>query len=153
MNAQGQGIRIYVREIGPIPSLSPADEVALAERMGRGDPEARARMIQAGFRLVVDIAREYERTGPPLLDLISEGQSALASAVDHFDPGRDFGFRAIAVSRIRRSIERLVDRRGPAARRPVTTDPPATASSSRMNVEVPASAGYKTIRRPLAFHD
>jgi len=56
--------------------LTPAEEVALAKRIKRGDREARNHMIQANLRLVVKIAHDYKDFGPALLDLISEATSA-----------------------------------------------------------------------------
>ena len=67
------GIKIYLREIGKTDLLTPDQEVELAERIKRGDPEARSHMIRANLRLVVKIAQDYANYGLPLLDLISEG--------------------------------------------------------------------------------
>ena len=53
-----------------------------------GDRAARDHMIQANLRLVVRIARDFETFGLPLLDLISEGNIGLMTAVDRFDPMR-----------------------------------------------------------------
>src|SRR5262245_10986165 len=50
---------LYLREIGPVALLSQEEEATLAERIGRGDKEAREKMIKANLRLVVKIAREY----------------------------------------------------------------------------------------------
>ena len=67
------GIKIYLREIGQIALLTPAQEIELAARIKKGDKEARAMMIRANLRLVVKIAHDYNNLGLPLLDLISEG--------------------------------------------------------------------------------
>ena len=63
------GIKIYLREIGKTDLLTPDQEVELAERIKRGDPEARSHMIRANLRLVVKIAQDYANYGLPLLDL------------------------------------------------------------------------------------
>ncbi|HBJ87800.1 MAG TPA: RNA polymerase subunit sigma, partial [Verrucomicrobiales bacterium] len=74
------GIKIYLREIGKTDLLTPDQEVELAERIKRGDPEARSHMIRANLRLVVKIAQDYANYGLPLLDLISEGNIGLMKA-------------------------------------------------------------------------
>ena len=57
------GIKIYLREIGQIPLLTPKDEVRLAARIKKGDRAARAQMIKANLRLVVKIAHDYSNFG------------------------------------------------------------------------------------------
>src|SRR5260221_10665805 len=82
------GIKIYLREIGQIPLLTPQEEIELAARIKKGDREARALMIKANLRLVVKIAHDYANLGLPLLDLISEGNIGLMKAVERFDPAK-----------------------------------------------------------------
>ena len=70
------GIKIYLREIGQIPLLTPQQEIELAAKIKKGDREARALMIRSNLRLVVKIAREYENLGLPLNilpDLVPSG--------------------------------------------------------------------------------
>ena len=75
------GFKIYLREIGQTPLLTPQEEIELAAKIKRGDMKARAKMIKANLRLVVKIAREYEDFGLPLLDLINELRS-MSDSVD-----------------------------------------------------------------------
>ena len=82
------GIKIYLREIGQIPLLTPEQEIELAAKIKKGDREARALMIRSNLRLVVKIAHDYANLGLPLLDLISEGNIGLMKAVERFDPGK-----------------------------------------------------------------
>ena len=86
MNEADVALKRYLREIGPIPLLTPQEEVTLARRIQKGDSAAREWMIQANLRLVVAIAQDYVNLGLPLLDLISEGNIGLMKAVDRFDP-------------------------------------------------------------------
>jgi RNA polymerase primary sigma factor len=68
-----KGIKLYLCEIGKTDLLTREQELELAERVQKGDPEAREHMIRANLRLVVKIAQDYANYGLPLLDLISEG--------------------------------------------------------------------------------
>jgi RNA polymerase primary sigma factor len=65
-----RGVRIYLREIGQIPLLTPKEELDLAARVKRGDRDARTLMIKANLRLVAKIAHDYVNLGLPLLDLV-----------------------------------------------------------------------------------
>ena len=76
------GIKVYLREIGQIPLLTPQEEIDLAARIKKGDREARALMIKANLRLVVKIAHDYANLGLPLLDLVSEGNIGLMKAAN-----------------------------------------------------------------------
>ena len=78
--------RLYMREITKTPLLTAEEEVALADRILKGDETAREHMIKANLRLVVKIARDYSSYGVPLADLVSEGNIGLMKAVEKFDP-------------------------------------------------------------------
>src|SRR4029434_9297335 len=82
------GIKIYLREIGQIPLLTPQQEIELAAKITRGDRDARDLMIRVTLRLVLKIAHDYAHLGLPLLDLISEGNIGLMKAVERFDPAK-----------------------------------------------------------------
>jgi DNA-directed RNA polymerase sigma subunit (sigma70/sigma32) len=100
------GVRVYLREIGRIPLLTRQEETELAGLIKKGDKKARDRMIKANLRLVVRIAYRYAGFGWPLLDLISEGSSALITAVERFDPADGDRFSTYASSWIKHRIER-----------------------------------------------
>src|SRR5262249_1489982 len=80
------GIKIYLREIGQIPLLTPEQEIELAAKIKKGDREARASMIRSNLRLVAKIAHDYANLGRPRLGLISEGNIRLMKVVERFDP-------------------------------------------------------------------
>lgn len=84
----GNILQIYLREMGQTKLLTPAEEIALAARIKNGDMNAREHMIKANLRLVVNIARDYEGYGLPLLDLINEGNIGLMKGVKKFDPAK-----------------------------------------------------------------
>jgi len=101
-------VRLYLREIGKIPLLTPEEEFALANRVVRGDLDAKDKMAEANMRLVVSIAKRYVGRGLDLLDLIQEGNTGLLRAVEKFDPSKGFKFSTYATWWIRQAITRAI---------------------------------------------
>ncbi len=115
----GNALTLYMREVGKVDLLSPAEEVRLAARVKRGSAIAREKMIRANLRLVVKIAREYEGLGLPLLDLISEGNIGLMSAVERFDPAKGAKLSTYGAWWIKQSIRRALANQSKTIRLPV----------------------------------
>ena len=113
------GIRIYFREIGQIPLLTPQEEIDLAARIKKGDREAETLMIKANLRLVVKIARDYANLGLPTLDLISEGNIGLVKAVERFDPAMGGKLSTYAAWWIKQSIKRALANQSKTIRLPI----------------------------------
>ena len=78
-------LNMYLKEIGNIPLLTAEEEVFLAQRIEKGDEQARKQLIEANLRLVVSIAKKYVGRGMSFLDLIQEGNIGLMKAVDKFE--------------------------------------------------------------------
>ena len=135
----------YLSEIGRHALLSKSEEVVLAQRIERGavaqqsmasddplTPTERRRLrkvirdgeaaldefVLANLRLVVSIARKYQKSGMPLLDLIQEGNLGLIHAVEKFDWRKGFKFSTYATWWIRQSIQRGIAARGRLVRIP-----------------------------------
>ena len=113
------GLRVYLREIGQVPLLSPQQEVELAARIKVGDREARSHMIRANLRLVVKIAHDYSNFGLPMPDLISEGNIGLIKAVERFDPAKGGKLSTYAAWWIKQSIKRALANQSKTIRLPV----------------------------------
>jgi RNA polymerase primary sigma factor len=113
------GIKIYLREIGQIPLLTPRQEIELAAKIKRGDKKARALMIKSNLRLVVKIAHDYSNLGLPLLDLISEGNIGLMKAVERFDPKKGGKLSTYGAWWIKQSIKRALANQAKTIRLPV----------------------------------
>ena len=113
------GIKIYLREIGQIPLVTPQEEIELAARIKKGDQQARALMIKANLRLVVKIAHDYANLGLPLLDLVSEGNIGLMKAVERFDPAKGGKLSTYAAWWIKQSIKRALANQSKTIRLPV----------------------------------
>ncbi|MCQ2439666.1 MAG: RNA polymerase sigma factor RpoD [Oscillospiraceae bacterium] len=101
-------VRMYLKEIGKVPLLTPEEELALAQRMAEGDEEAKQRMSEANLRLVVSIAKRYVGRGMLFLDLIQEGNMGLIKAVEKFDYSKGYKFSTYATWWIRQAITRAI---------------------------------------------
>ena len=101
-------VKVYLKEIGRVPLLSPEEEIELATRMDAGDPYARKRLSEANLRLVVSIAKRYVGRGMQFLDLIQEGNLGLIKAVEKFDHTKGFKFSTYATWWIRQAITRAI---------------------------------------------
>ena len=97
-----------MNEIGRYALLTAAEEVELAKRIERGDAEAKERMINSNLRLVVSVAKRYQRPGIALGDLIQDGIIGLNRAVEKFDWRRGFKFSTYATWWIRQACQRAV---------------------------------------------
>ena len=117
-SAQGNTLQLYLREIGQVKLLTPAEEIALARRIKKGDEAAREHMIKANLRLVVKIARDYEGQGLPLLDLINEGNIGLMKGVERFDPTKGAKLSTYASWWIKQAIKRALSNQSKTIRLP-----------------------------------
>ena len=139
-------LQLYLNDIGKYPLLTRDDEVRLGTltqagqvataRLGRGDAlttalqeeleaavrageDASRRFVRSNLRLVVSIAKKYQASGLPLLDLIQEGNFGLIQAVERFDPRRGFKFSTYATWWIRQTIARGIANTSRTIRLPV----------------------------------
>ena len=101
-------VKVYLKEIGRVPLLTPEEETALAMRIIDGDDAAKKRLSEANLRLVVSIAKRYVGRGMQFLDLIQEGNLGLIKAVEKFDYTKGFKFSTYATWWIRQAITRAI---------------------------------------------
>ena len=139
-------LQLYLNDIGKYPLLTRDDEVRLgtltragqvaAAKLAHGDAltvadqeeledavrageDAARRFVRSNLRLVVSIAKKYQASGLPLLDLIQEGNFGLIQAVERFDPRRGFKFSTYATWWIRQTIARGIANTSRTIRLPV----------------------------------
>ncbi|HEY5165025.1 MAG TPA: sigma-70 family RNA polymerase sigma factor, partial [Acidimicrobiia bacterium] len=141
-------VRLYLTDIGQYPLLTKDDEVRLAQQIengnaaredlerlpakkltpakkrelrkaGREGDYAQRTFVQSNLRLVVSIAKKYQASGLPLLDLIQEGNLGLMHAVEKFDWRKGFKFSTYATWWIRQAITRGIANTGRTIRLPV----------------------------------
>ena len=101
-------VKVYLKEIGRVPLLTPEEEIDLAVRIKNGDESAKKRLSEANLRLVVSIAKRYLGRGMQFLDLIQEGNLGLIKAVEKFDYTKGFKFSTYATWWIRQAITRAI---------------------------------------------
>ena len=104
-------VKVYLKEIGRVPLLSPEEEIDLAVKIQNGGPDgdkAKQRLSEANLRLVVSIAKRYVGRGMQFLDLIQEGNLGLIKAVEKFDHTKGFKFSTYATWWIRQAITRAI---------------------------------------------
>ncbi len=101
-------VKVYLKEIGQVPLLTPEEEIELASKIAAGDGKAKKRLSEANLRLVVSIAKRYVGRGMQFLDLIQEGNLGLIKAVEKFDYTKGFKFSTYATWWIRQAITRAI---------------------------------------------
>ncbi|MDD6808199.1 MAG: RNA polymerase sigma factor RpoD [Oscillospiraceae bacterium] len=106
--AMDDPVKVYLKEIGRVPLLTPEEEIELAIRISEGDEAAKQRLAESNLRLVVSIAKRYVGRGMQFLDLIQEGNLGLIKAVDKFDFTKGFKFSTYATWWIRQAITRAI---------------------------------------------
>jgi len=157
-------VRLYLTDIGQYDLLTKDDEVRLAQRIEAGraaeqelasakglsaakkrelrrlaadGQEAANAFVQSNLRLVVSIAKKYQASGLPLLDLIQEGNLGLMHAVEKFDWRKGFKFSTYATWWIRQAITRGIANTGRTIRLPVHAgDTLARLQKARARIEL-----------------
>ena len=109
----------YMRNIGEYQLVTTDEEAVLAEKIAKGDEEARQKLINSNLRLVVKIAHDFKGLGLPLLDLISEGNMGLMRAVEKFDPSKGAKLSSYAAWWIKQAMRRALANQPKVIRIPV----------------------------------
>ncbi len=114
-----ESLDLYLRDISSSEPLNAETEIALADRIRKGDQRARDRLVASNLRFVVSVAREYQNHGVPLADLISAGNMGLMTAAERFDGTRGFKFISYAVWWIRQAIHQSLAQDSRVVRLPI----------------------------------
>lgn len=101
-------LSLYLKDINKIPLLTREEENALAHLAAQGDKKAKDKIVTSNLRFVVNVAKKYQNQGLPLVDLISEGNIGLLTAIERFDVLKGYHFISYAVWWIRQSILKAI---------------------------------------------
>ncbi len=101
-------LRLWLITVGRTPLLTPEQESHLAELASNGCPLSRCRLVEANYRLVVNLAKRYANRGMTLCDLIQEGNIGLIKAVEKFDYRKGYRFSTYATWWIRQAMSRAI---------------------------------------------
>ena len=112
-------LAMYLKDINKIPLLSHEEETELAIKAKNGDKAAKEKIVNANLRFVVNVAKKYQNHGIDLIDLISEGNIGLLTAIEKFDVTKGYHFISYAVWWIRQSILKAVCEKSHAIRLPL----------------------------------
>jgi RNA polymerase primary sigma factor len=118
-NAENGALSMYLRDIEKIPLIGRDEEYDLAMRAKNGDSAARERLVNGNLRFVVSIAKQFQGRGLPLIDLISEGNIGLLTAIDKFEPEKGYHFISYAVWWIRQAILKAIGEKSRMIRLPM----------------------------------
>lgn len=107
-NGEDNVLAMYLKDINRIPLLTREEENDLAVRAANGEKAAKDRIVNANLRFVVNVAKKYQNHGLDLIDLISEGNIGLLTAIERFDVTKGYHFISYAVWWIRQSILKAI---------------------------------------------
>ena len=116
---ENTALTLYLRDIDKIPLITRDEEYDLALKAKAGDSYARERLVNGNLRFVVSIAKQYQNRGLPLIDLISEGNIGLLTAIDKFEPEKGYHFISYAVWWIRQAILKAIGEKSRMIRLPM----------------------------------
>lgn len=147
-------VRMYLREIGTVPLLTPEEELELAKRKSEGDEEAKRKLVEANLRLVVSIAKRYTNRGMSFLDLVQEGNLGLIKGVEKFDYTKGYKLSTYATWWIRQSVTRALADHARTIRVPVhmvETINRMTKTQRRLTIELGYEPSPKEVANALGM--
>lgn len=142
-------VRMYLKEIGTVPLLTPDEETELAKRKAVGDTYAKERLIESNLRLVVSIAKRYTGRGMSFLDLVQEGNLGLIKGVEKFDYEKGYKLSTYATWWIRQSVTRALADQARTIRVPVHMVETIN-KMSKMQRKLTLELGYEPTTTELA---
>lgn len=118
-NRESRSFKQYLTEVNRYDLLTAEQEVDLAVRIRAGDAVALNKLVKSNLRFVISVAKQYQRHGLVIEDLVNEGNLGLLTAARRFDETRGFKFISYAVWWIRQSIVTAISLQARIVRLPV----------------------------------
>ncbi|MBR2828029.1 MAG: RNA polymerase sigma factor RpoD/SigA [Bacilli bacterium] len=112
-------IKQYIKEISKYPLLTKEEEIILSKRKNEGDITARQKLIESNLRLVIAVAKKYQRKDINIMDLIQEGNEGLIKAVEKYDEKLNVKLSTYAIYWIRQAVTRYIFNNSSSIRIPV----------------------------------
>jgi RNA polymerase primary sigma factor len=112
-------LSLYLKDINKIPLLTHEEETKLAVEAAAGNKAAKEKIVKANLRFVVNVAKKYQNHGLDFVDLISEGNIGLMTAIERFDVSKGYHFISYAVWWIRQAILKAICEKSRAIRLPL----------------------------------
>lgn len=112
-------VKSYLKKLSQIPLLTHEEELSLAERVAKGDEEAKRILVRSNLRLVVSIAKKYVNRGVCFMDLIQEGNLGLIKAAEKFNYKYGYKFSTYATWWVRQAVTKSIADQSKGVRLPV----------------------------------
>ncbi|WP_424244326.1 RNA polymerase primary sigma factor [Elusimicrobium posterum] len=119
MSENVDSLNEYLKMMGEVSKEADREEMErLWKRIGKGDADAKQRMMELNLRLVIPLAKRFMRPGIDLLDLIEEGNLGLMQAIEKFEPAKGFRFSTYATYWIEQGIRKHINEQSGAIKIP-----------------------------------
>ncbi len=141
----------YLNSLTRRPLLTFEQEKELSRRVQAGDERAKARLVEANIRLVINIAKNYHHALIPFEDLIQEGAIGLMTAAERYDPSRGYRFSTYATHWVRQAISRAIDNKSKSIRIPAHISE-SLRKIERARIQLLREEGIEPTAEQIAVH-
>jgi len=112
-------LEIYLKQVGPFPFLTFEEELELSRQIQDGSKNALHKLVNSNLRLVIKMAKTYNRYDIPVMDVIQEGNLGLIHAAEKYDYRKNVRFSTYAGWWIRQFVSRFIDNKHRIVRLPL----------------------------------
>jgi len=142
-------IDAYLKEISRFSLIVPGEEKEICQLILDGKKSPRQRLVEGNLRFVVSVAKQYQKSGLELMDLINEGNVGLIKASQMFDPSKGVRFISFAVWWIRQAIMESLKEKGRMVKLPLNQINTLKKISREMD-EIMKTQGFTSVELAAA---